>query len=115
MAMVFGLGAGARAQTVDVSPQALTRYAWCLEQARSDDFVWPLERGIAYRCINENAAGYYNELGRRGRHPRDRLLRSEFGAFVVRPITGLGNCWHQVEDGLGRPMSAWGCDIFVAY
>jgi hypothetical protein len=117
LAMILGLAGvcGARAGTIDVAPQALVRYAWCLEQARSEDRVWPGERGIAYRCLDATAAGYYNELGRRGRHPRDRLARTASGAFVLRPISGLGNCWHQVEDEIGRPVSAWGCDVFVAY
>lgn len=114
MLEVFCAGA-ACAQTVDVSPQALTRYAWCLEQARSWFAVYPGERGVAYRCVSATAAGYWNELGRRGRAPRETLIHAESGAFVLRPISGVGNCWHQVEDALGRPVSAWGCDIFVAY
>jgi hypothetical protein len=110
------LAAGAsRAQTVDVSPQGLTRFAWCLEQARSDDAVYPGERGVGYRCVNTTAAGYFNELGRRGRDRRETVMHNENGAYVLRPISGLGNCWHQVEDQLGRPVSAWGCDVFIAY
>ena len=117
LAMVIGLmaGDGARAQTTNVAPQMLTRYAWCLEQARHVDAVYPGQRGVGYRCLGDTAASYFNELERRGRKQREILVHNEIGAFLLRPITGVGNCWRQVEDELGRPVSAFGCDVFIAY
>jgi hypothetical protein len=117
LAMMFGLLAvgGACAGTIDVSPQGLTRYAWCLEQARQEDAVYPGDTGVGYRCTQETAAGYFNALGRRGRDRRETSVRDGTGAYLLRPISGLGNCWHRIEDELGRPVSAFGCDVFIAY
>jgi hypothetical protein len=117
LAMIFGLLAagGARARTVDVSPQGLTHYAYCLEQARQEEAVYPGDRGVGYRCTRETAAGYFNALGRRGRDPRETSVRDATGAYVLRPISGLGNCWHRIEDEFGGPVSSFGCDVFIAY
>jgi hypothetical protein len=121
----FGLAVGtiasaARAQ-VNIAPQALQHYAYCIEQSQQNNFVFPgdyvapLERGVMYRCRDEVAVAYYNDLGRRRRRSEDRFVSNETGAYVLRPITGVGYCWHKVENELHLPVSYWGCDLFVAY
>jgi hypothetical protein len=121
LSLAFGAdGAPARAQ-VSIAPQALNHYAYCIEQAqqynfvRPGEFVAPLERGTMYRCRDEVAVAYYNDLGRRRRRSEDRFVSNETGAYVLRPINGVGYCWHKVEDALRLPVSYWGCDVFIAY
>jgi hypothetical protein len=118
---MFGAMGGAACAQVSIAPQALNHYAWCLEQAqqyntvRPGDFVAPMERGVMYRCRDEVAVAYYNDLGRRRRRSEDRFVSNETGAYVLRPINGIGYCWHKVEDELRLPVSYWGCDVFIAY
>lgn len=110
----------ARAQ-VNISPQALTHYAHCIEQAEQNDVIYfgayviRGERGITYRCRDEVAVAYYNDLGRRRRRSVDRTESHPTGVYVLRPIFGIGFCWHKVENEIRLPVSFWGCDVFVAY
>lgn len=104
----------ARAQ-VNISPQALNHYAFCIEQATQFHLVFPNERGVTYRCRDEVAVAYFNDLGRRRRQSTDRVADNVTGVYVLRPIWGIGYCWHKVEDELRLPVSFWGCDVFMAY
>lgn len=115
-----GAGRAALAQ-VNIAPQALTHYANCIEQAEQFDlvhrgeFVRQEERGTIYRCRDEVAISYYNDLGRQRRRSEDQFVTNETGAYELRPIRGVGYCWHKVENELRVPISVWGCDVYVAY
>lgn len=111
---------GARAQ-VSISPQALEHYAYCIEQANQFNMVYPGdfvhigERGITYRCRDEVAVAYFNDIGRRKRRSEDKFVTNETGAYVLRQISGVGFCWHKVEDQFRAPVSFWGCDVYVSH
>jgi hypothetical protein len=113
-------GGMARAQ-VNISPQALAHRAYCIEQAEQNDLVFVGayvirgERGITYRCRDEVAVAYFNDLGRRRKRSEDRVESNETGVYVLRPIFGVGYCWHKTEDERRLPVSFWGCDVYVAY
>lgn len=121
LSLAFDPPAGTARAQVNIAPQALEHYAYCIEQAtqfntvRPGDFVAPLQRGVMYRCRDEVAVSYFNDLGRRRRRSEDRFVSNETGAYVLRPITGIGYCWHKVEDAFRLPVSYWGCDVFIAY
>jgi hypothetical protein len=114
------MASAARAQ-VNISPQALAHRAYCIDQAEQNDLVFlgayviRGERGITYRCRDEVAVAYFNDLGRRRGRVEDRVEENPTGVYVLRPIFGVGFCWHKIEDELRRPVSFWGCDIYVAY
>ena len=120
-ALALGALAGPARAQVDISPQALDHYAYCVEQAKEFDFTRPGEfvhvgeRGVTYRCREEVAVAYYNSLGRKLRRPKDEYVANETGAYVLRPITGIGYCWHKVENELRQAVSFWGCDVHIAY
>jgi hypothetical protein len=117
---IVAISRPAQAQ-VNIAPQALEQYAYCIEQATQNNSVFPgayiipTERGITYRCRDEVAVAYFNDLGRRRRRATDSFAHNETGAYVLRPIWGIGFCWHKIEDALGFPVSFWGCDVFIAY
>ncbi|MCI4677152.1 hypothetical protein K9U39_12885 [Rhodoblastus acidophilus] len=112
--ILVALGCGpARAQ--DISPQALTHYAYCIEQAQQYGFVFQGQRGIAYRCRDEVAVAYFNDLGRQRRRAVDRIERNATGVYDLRAIRDVGFCWHKIENELRQPVSFWGCDIYVAF
>jgi hypothetical protein len=119
--LVLALPVGSAQGQVNIAPQALQHYAYCIEQANQFNMVNPGafvhlgERGVTYRCRDEVAVAYFNDLGRRRRRSEDRFVSNETGAYVLRPITGVGVCWHKVEDALRLPVSFWGCDVYVAY
>jgi hypothetical protein len=114
--LALGLSAmsGSAHAQVNISPPALNHYSYCIEQATQFNFVFPNERGVTYRCRDEVAVAYFNDLGRR-RQRADRIADNVTGVYVLRPIWGIGYCWHKIENELRLPVSFWGCDVFVAY
>jgi hypothetical protein len=121
VAVILGAVGGAARAQVNISPQALAHRAYCIEQAEQNDLVFlgayvlRGERGITYRCRDEVAVAYFNDLGRRRRRADDRVESNITGVYVLRPIYGVGYCWHKIEDENRLPVSFWGCDVFVAY
>jgi hypothetical protein len=96
-----------------VNPQALTHYSHCVSEAKDRNSVFLLDRGVMYRCGSDTASSYFNFL-QRIRLPEYR--DSNFaGVFHYRPISGVGACWHKIEDPFGNPVSIFGCDIYVEY
>jgi hypothetical protein len=96
-----------------VNPQALTHYSHCVSEAKDRNGVVLLDRGVMYRCGSDTAISYFNFL-QRIRSPE--YTDSNFaGLFVYRPISGVGTCWHKIEDPFGNPVSIFGCDIYVEY
>ncbi|WP_298424102.1 hypothetical protein [Rhodoblastus sp.] len=114
LSTICGWAGVARAE-VDISPQALNHYAFCVEQAEQYGFVYPLQRGVVYRCREDVAVAYFNDLGRRRRRTVDRFERNATGAYELRSIRDVGTCWHKVENERRQPVSFWGCDVYVAY
>lgn len=103
-------GPAARAQ-INVRPEALTHYSYCVRNAKDRQGVFLLDRGTLYRCIDDIATSYFNYLGRQ-RAPERRAVEAE-GVFIYRMIAGVGKCWNKIEDAYGNPMSTYGCDIYV--
>jgi hypothetical protein len=99
-----------RAQ-IDVEPDALTHYSYCVSQAKDRNSVFVLDRHILYRCHDDIATSYFNYLGRR--HVRDNVAEEPGGVFVYRKISGVGRCWNKIADELGNPISIYGCDVYV--
>lgn len=102
---------------VNIAPQALEHYANCIEQAQQlgFGFVTETQRGVNYRCRNEVAVSYFQDLARRGRMAAETTEDNVTGVYVLRPIWGIGFCWHKIRDEARLPVSYWGCDVFVAY
>jgi hypothetical protein len=117
---VLGLAVGALTLSLPrtkaeilVNPQALTHYAHCVSEAKDRNGVFLLDRGVMYRCGSDTAISYFNFL-QRIRSPE--YTDSNFaGLFVYRLISGVGTCWHKIEDPFGNPVSIFGCDIYVEY
>ncbi|WP_036284661.1 hypothetical protein [Methylocystis sp. ATCC 49242] len=100
----------ARAQ-INVRPEALTNYSYCISHAKDRGGVFLLDRGTLYRCGDDIAVSYFNYLGRQ-RVPEKRVTEAE-GVFIYRLINGVGKCWNMIQDPAGNPVSIYGCDIYV--
>jgi len=108
-ALIFG-APFARAQ-INVRPDALTNYSYCISQAKDRGGVFLLDRGTLYRCRDDIAAAYFNYLGRI-KAPERRANEAE-GVFIYRIINGVGKCWNMIQDPAGAPVSFYGCDVYV--
>ena len=102
--------APAQAQ-INVRPEALTHYSYCVSQAKDRASVFLLDRGTLYRCRDDIAVSYFNYLGRQ-KAPESRVVELE-GVFIYRAIAGVGKCWNMIEDPAGLPTSIYGCDVYV--
>jgi hypothetical protein len=96
---------------INVRPDALKHYSYCISHAKDRATVFLLDRGTLYRCGDEIAVSYYNYLGRQ-RVPEKRVVEAE-GVFIYRMISGVGKCWNKIEDAEGNPVSIYGCDVYV--
>jgi hypothetical protein len=97
---------------VDVEPQALQHYSYCVAEARDHGGVYHLDRETLYRCHGRVAVSYFNFLGHRG--AADQRVEEYNGVFLYRTISGgIGRCWNKIADEAMRPVSDYGCDIHV--
>lgn len=96
---------------INVRPDALMHYSYCISHAKDRSSVFLLDRGTLYRCGDDIAVGYFNYLGRQ-RVPEKRVVELE-GVFIYRMIWGIGKCWNKIEDSEGNPVSIYGCDVYV--
>jgi hypothetical protein len=96
---------------IDVRPDGLTHYSYCVNQAKDRAAVYVLDRHVLYRCHDDVATSYYNYLG--VKRVRDRVVDEPTGVFVYRTIDGVGRCWNKIADQTGAPVSLYGCDIYV--
>lgn len=103
-------GSPVRAE-INVRPEALKHYSYCISHAKDRATVFLLDRGTLYRCGDEIAVSYFNYLGRL-RVPDQRAVEAE-GVFIYRMISGIGKCWNKIEDAEGNPVSIYGCDVYV--
>lgn len=99
------------AAEIDVRPDGLTHYSYCVNQAKDRAAVYVLDRHVLYRCGDDVATSYYNYLGMK--RVQDRVVDEPTGVFVYRRIDGVGRCWNKVADESGAPVSFYGCDIYV--
>ncbi len=97
---------------IDVRPDGLKFYSWCVNQAKDAGTAYVLDRHILYRCHDDVAVSYFNYLG--DRRVRDEVGDEPDGTFVYRHISGVGRCWNKIADAFGNPVSTYGCDIYVA-
>ncbi len=97
---------------IDVRPDGLKFYSWCVNQAKDHNTVYVLDRHVLYRCREDVAISYFNYLG--VRHVHDEVADEPQGTFVSRRIEGVGRCWNKIADEFGNPVSYYGCDIYVA-
>jgi hypothetical protein len=109
----FALSASAAQAEIQVNPQALTHYSHCVSEAKDRNGVYLLDQGVLYRCGRDIAVSYFNHLARM--RVRDYVVSDVAGVFVYRPISGVGKCWHMIQDSWGAPVSFYGCDIYVEY
>jgi hypothetical protein len=95
---------------IDVAPQALQHYSYCVGEARDHLSVIQMDRQVVYRCHGDIAISYFNFLGRRG--ALDQRVEEFNGVFLYRAIAGgIGRCWNKIADEAARPVSEYGCDI----
>jgi hypothetical protein len=99
------------AALIDVQPDGLKFYSYCVSQAKDRNFVYVLDRHILYRCHDDVAISYFNYLGMR--HVPDHVVEEPDGTFVYRKISGVGRCWNKIADQLGAPVSLYGCDVYI--
>lgn len=99
-----------RAQ-INIKPDSLTHYSYCVSAAKDRNAVFLLDRGTMYRCGDDIAVSYFNYLGRQ-KAPERRVTEAE-GVFIYRMIGGVGKCWNKIEDAYGNPTSTYGCDIYI--
>ena len=97
---------------IDVQPDGLKFYSYCVSQAKDRNSVYIVDRHILYRCHDDIAISYFNYLA--VRHVADEVVDEADGTFVYRRISGVGRCWNKITDESGRPISFYGCDIYVA-
>ena len=110
LALALSIPAPGRA-LIDVRPDGLKFYSWCVSQAKDRNSVYVLDRHVLYRCREDVAISYFNYLG--VRHVQDEVADEPSGSFVYRRIYGVGRCWNKIADELGNPVSYYGCDIYV--
>lgn len=96
---------------INIRPDSLRHYSYCVSQAKDAGKVFLLDRGTMYRCGDEIAASYFNYLGRI-KAPERRASEPE-GVFIYRSIAGVGKCWNKIEDPSGAPVSIYGCDVYI--
>ncbi|HEY8072011.1 MAG TPA: hypothetical protein VIE47_08615 [Methylocystis sp.] len=96
---------------IDVEPDALKHYSFCISQAKDRNFVYVLDRQLLYRCHDDVAVSYFNYLGRR--HVPDHVVDEPDGVFVYRRISGVGRCWNKISDEFSQPVSVYGCDVYI--
>jgi hypothetical protein len=109
----FALSASAARAEIQVNPEALTHYSHCVSEAKDRNGVYLLDRSVLYRCGSDTSVSYFNYLTRM-RVP-DYIVSDVAGVFVYRNISGVGKCWHMIQDSWGSPVSFYGCDIYVEY
>ena len=97
---------------IDVRPDGLKFYSWCVSAAKDRNSVFVLDRHVLYRCREDVAISYFNYLG--VRHVHDEVADEPDGTFVYRRIYGVGRCWNKIADEFGNPVSYYGCDVYVA-
>jgi hypothetical protein len=97
--------------TFSVEPHALMHYSYCISSAKDRSTIYDLDRQVLYRCHGDIAVSYFNYLGHL--HVRDIWKDEPTGTFIYRVIAGIGKCWNMVADVEGRPMSVYGCDVYV--
>ena len=113
VAGAFVLSASTARAEIQVNPQALTHYSHCVSEAKDRGGVYLLDQGVLYRCGSDTAVSYFNYLARM--KVRDQVVSDVAGVFVYRPISGVGKCWHMIQDSWGFAVSIYGCDIYVQY
>jgi hypothetical protein len=96
---------------VNVAPEALKHYSYCISEAKDRNQVYDLDRYVLYRCHGDIAVSYFNYLGRR-RVP-DVYRRENTGEFTYRYISGIGRCWNKTVNAYGESVSEYGCDVYV--
>ena len=111
LSLALAIPAPGRA-VIDVRPDGLKFYSWCVNQAKDGGTVYVLDRHILYRCHEDVAISYFNYLG--DRRVRDEVGDEPDGTFVYRRISEVGRCWNKIADEFGNPVSRYGCDIYVA-
>jgi hypothetical protein len=94
----------------DVTYEALSYYADCVNDAIYHNGARYLERRILYRCYGANAISYFNYLGRK--KARERTVSDRGGVFIYRLIKGVGFCWNRVSYLPEGVVSLYGCDIY---
>jgi hypothetical protein len=99
------------AAEIDVRPDGLTHYSYCVSQAKDSSAVYVLDRHVLYRCRDEVATSYFNYLGQK--RVRDKVVDEPTGVFVYRKIDGVGRCWNKIANEAGAPVSVYGCDVYV--
>jgi len=99
------------AAQINVRPDSLKFYSYCIGNAKDRNRVFFLDRGTMYRCRDDVAVSYFNYLGRI--RVQDKRVIETNGVFIYRYITGVGKCWNMIEDQTGAPTSVYGCDIYV--
>jgi hypothetical protein len=87
---------------------SLSRYNKCLNEAIEDNELRKIGTQTSYSCYGNTARSWYESL------TGDKQIRDKNGLFVARYYGESGYCAHQIEDGAGKPISAYICEIVTS-
>ncbi len=84
---------------------SLSRYNKCLNEAIEDNELRKIGTQTSYSCYGAAAKSWYESLN------GDKQVRDKNGLFVARYYGESGYCAHQIEDGAGKAVSSYICEI----
>lgn len=87
---------------------SLSSYNKCLNEAIQDNALRKIGAQTSYSCYAATARSWYETL------TGDKEVRDKNGLFVARYYGDSGYCAHQIEDGAGKPVSAYVCEIVTS-
>jgi hypothetical protein len=93
------------AAQLSIQDPALSFYNKCLSEALEDKEVRKLGAQASYSCYSNTARSWFESL------PGGKEVKDKNGLFVARYYGETGYCAHQIEDGSGKAVSAYICEI----
>ena len=93
---------------LSIQDPSLSFYNKCLNEAIEDNDVKEAGGQTFYSCYGNSARSWYESLS------DDKQIRDKNGLFVARYYGESGYCAHQIEDGSGKPISAYICEIVTS-
>ncbi|TLG75085.1 hypothetical protein [Methylocystis sp. B8] len=103
--IAFLLSSSAAVAQLSLQDPSMSSYNKCLREAIEDNEVKKAGDQVSYSCFGNTARSWFESL------KGDKQVRDKNGLFVARYYGETGYCAHQIEDAVGKAISAYICEI----
>ena len=105
--VVLGLASSAALAQVDLNDPSTEIRKKCLAEAVENNDVRAAERETFYTCAGDTAKSWFDIS------VSEKVVHDKNGVFLARYYAETGYCAHQIEDGSGKPTSAYVCEVVI--